>query len=321
MGKTEGEDRTIRISNAVLIVIAVVAAVIIALAIFITPKYSKVFAEYRALRSEYKTASDALKAASAERDELTGKLEEFRTLENETEQVQTDVFKAASKLEKDIMDGKSDRRICYITIDDGPYNRANDYFEIFNKYDVKATFFLTTANGNKLPDQADIKADTMYREYLKYGHTIGNHTYSHNYSAGGIYSSTKKFMEAVEKQQNFTSKATNGYRTRIVRFPGGTGMAGNLLPDIEEELRKEGYGWVNWTLDSGDSSGASDLSADKIRDTVLEAADKNDQKIMVVLFHEWSKITVDAMPEIIEGLEQKGYVFLPLFYDSAMVSK
>ena len=321
MGKTEGEDRTIRISNAVLIALAAVAALIIAAAVFIAPKYGKAFAEYRALRSEYKAASEKLAKTSARHDELTSQLEEFKTLENEIDQLQTDVFKQASKLEKDIMDGKSDRRICYITVDDGPYNRANDYFELFNKYDIKATFFLTTTNGNKLPDQRDIKADTMYSEYLKNGHTIGNHTYSHDYTSGGIYSSTAKFMEAVEKQQNFTSKATNGYRTRIVRFPGGSGMAGDLLPDIEDALRKEGYGWVNWTLDSGDSSGAADLTADKIRDTVLEAADKNDQKIMVVLFHEWSKITVDAMPEIIEGLEQKGYVFLPLFYDSVMVSK
>ena len=46
-----------------------------------------------------------------------------------------------------------------------------------------------------------------------------------------------------------------------------------------------------------------------------------EQNIMVVLFHEWSQPTIDAMPEIIDGLREKGYIFLPLFKESMMVNK
>ena len=191
--------------------------------------------------------------------------------------------------------------------------------KIFDKYDVKATFFLTTANGDHLPDQGDQTASSMYPEYLRKGHTIGNHTYSHNYNSGGIYSSASAFMKSVEKQSDFTEKATGGFRPVIVRFPGGAGMAGGNYGEITDELRANGYGWIDWTVDSSDSWGSDNTSPEKILSQVKEAA--KDQDIMVILFHEWSENSQKAMPQVIEYLQKKGYIFLPLFYDSIMVEK
>ena len=126
-------------------------------------------------------------------------------------------------------------------------------------------------------------------------------------------------MKSVEKQTAFTEKATGGYRPEIVRFPGGVGMAGSALGDYEEALREAGYCWIDWTVDSSDSWGDGNTSKAKIIKQVKKAAKK--QKIMVILFHEWSANTEKAMPEIIEYLESKGYIFLPLFKDSVMVEK
>ena len=52
---------------------------------------------------------------------------------------------------------------------------------------------------------------------------------------------------------------------------------------------------------------------------VKEAAAK--QNIMVILFHEWSKTSLEAMPSVIEYLSGQGYIFLPLFPESVMVQK
>ena len=95
--------------------------------------------------------------------------------------------------------------------------------------------------------------------------------------------------------------------------------AGKNLGDIEDALSASGYGWVDWTVDSGDSWGKDKASPELIMKQVKKAA--KDQKIMVVLCHEWSKDTEKALPEMIEYLEGQGYIFLPMFYESQTVYK
>lgn len=319
MGETEGKAREYRINKYVLIAAAVVIAVMLLALIYIIPRYGTVMAEYRTKKSACNTAEAELRKAEKTNKELTEKVGKLEELQAESDAVRAEVFTMAAKVEQDILDGHTDKKICYITIDDGPYSRGSKYLELFDKYDIKATFFLTTANGNKLPDQGDVTAESVYPEYLKYGHTIGNHTYSHNYNAGGIYSSAKAFMDSVEKQQEFTKNAAGGYTPEIIRFPGGSSTAGSKLESIQSALREKGYGWVDWTIDSGDSSGGKSASVKSIRKTVINASKK--QKIMVILFHEWSQNTLDAMPDIIDKLTEEGFIFLPLFKDSAMVSK
>jgi peptidoglycan/xylan/chitin deacetylase (PgdA/CDA1 family) len=319
MAENKGQTRGIRISDRLLIVLAVLIGITLLAAVFVVPKYGKVFSAYRAARSEYKSAEKAFNTAQQENTDLKQKLEELQTMQKESEDLSAEVFTLASQLEQQINDGTSNKKICYITLDDGPYNRGKRFLELFKKYDIKATFFLTTANGNKLPDQADLTATSMYPEYLKDGHTIGNHTYSHNYSDGGIYSSTKSFMNSVNKQQKFTQDATGGYTPAIVRFPGGSSMAGSNYDSITKALNKEGLGWIDWTVDSGDSWGKEKATPELIKKNIKEAAKK--QKIMVILCHEWSQASLDAMPEIIEYLDEQGYIFLPLFPESIMVQK
>lgn len=321
MGETKGEDRKYRISKGLLAVFAVLIILALAAAVYIVPRYGKVFAAYKEQRQIYNAAKEDLNKVETKNQELHEKIDKLESAKTEAEAVKSEALAMAAQLEQDILAGKTDKKICYITLDDGPYNRGKDYLELFNKYDIKATFFLTTANGDKLPDQGDLTARSMYPEYLKYGHTIGNHSYSHDYGEGGIYKSAKSFMAAIEKQEQFTKDAAAGYTPNIVRFPGGTSMAGDNLEVIQKALRDAGYGWVDWTVDSGDSGGEATAKADLIKKKIIKASKDPDQKIMVALFHEWSKESYKAMPEIIETLSNEGYVFLPLFYDSVMVNK
>ena len=317
MGETKGTARRIKITNTMLAILVLLACIMLIAAVLIVPRFGKTFTAYRTARSEYKAAEKAYTAAERTNAELAQKVKEMKQMKSESDKLQNKVFTLAAKTEKDIKDGKSNKKICYITIDDGPYNRGKKFLELFKQYDVKATFFLTTANGDKLPDQADLSAKSMYPEYLKFGHTIGNHTYSHDYRS--IYSGSKAFMKTVEKQEKFTEEAAGGYKAQIVRFPGGTGMAGSRLGAIQEALKDNGYGWIDWTVDSGDSRGKDKVNASLIKSNVLAAS--KEQKIMVILFHEWSQSTIDAMPEIIDSLRSSGYIFLPLFYESTMVEK
>ena len=317
MGETKGQGRKGSGGNILLMITALFMLAVTGMMLYILPHLGGTLSEYRSRSAELKAVKAELKAAQEERD---AHIEEKRKLEvddSRTEDLQRETFALAAQLEKDISAGRNNNRICYLTIDDGPYYHGRKILEILDKYDVKATFFLTTANGNRLPDKAELSAASMYPEYLRYGHTIGNHTYSHDYSSGGIYRSVKAFMADVEKQEEFTEESTGGYRPQIVRFPGGRATAGKNLEGIEDALREEGYGWADWTVDSGDSWGRDKASPKLIMKQVKKAA--KDQKIMVILCHEWSRDTEKALPEMIEYLEGKGYIFLPMFYGSQMV--
>lgn len=319
MGKTERQGKRGSWGNFILTAVGLLMIAVIAVGVIVVPRFGRVFNEYMKYSAELRASKKALSEAGQENSRLLAARDELQALDGEIQSLQAETFSYAAELEKAITNGGSSKRICYITIDDGPYNRGKKFLEIFDKYDVKATFFLTTANGDKLPDQGDLTASSMYPEYLKYGHTIGNHTYSHNYSAGGIYSSAEAFMKSIKKQDEFTEKATGGYEPVIVRFPGGTGTAGSELGAMKEGLRKEGHGWIDWTIDSSDSWGADNTSPKIIMKQIKKAA--KDQKIMVILFHEWSENSQKAMPQVIEYLAERNYIFLPLFYDSMMVEK
>lgn len=60
-----------------------------------------------------------------------------------------------------------------LTIDDGPNpNITPQILNLLDKYNIKATFFVV---GNLVPHNAAIIRDIVAR-----GHTVGNHTYTHN---------------------------------------------------------------------------------------------------------------------------------------------
>jgi peptidoglycan/xylan/chitin deacetylase (PgdA/CDA1 family) len=68
-----------------------------------------------------------------------------------------------------------------LTIDDGPNaNVTRPILDLLDQYNIKATFFVV---GSRIRDNADIIRDMINR-----GHTIGNHTYSHDVE--GITSTT-----------------------------------------------------------------------------------------------------------------------------------
>lgn len=319
MGETKRQSQRGNGGNILLILTGLLMLAVIGTALWIMPHMGRTFREYKKQSASLKEVRAELSAA---RDERDARLEEKKRLkidDDRIDSVRRETFNLAAQLEKDIKAGRSDARICYLTIDDGPYYHGKKILEILHDHDVKATFFLTTANGDRLPDKGELSAASMYPEYLRYGHTIGNHGYSHDYSSNGIYKSEKAFMADIEMQEKFTEKATGGYKPQIVRFPGGRATAGKELGDIEEALRDAGYGWIDWTVDSGDSWGKDKASKKLIMKQVKKAA--KDQKIMVILCHEWSKPTEEALPEMIDYLEGQGYIFLPLFYESQTVYK
>lgn len=206
------------------------------------------------------------------------------------------------KREKEILEKqlkeKEDRKIVYLTFDDGPSNNITpQILDILKEYDVKATFFVIGNLAEKYPEL--IKR--MYDE----GHAIGNHTYSHNYKH--VYKNTTNFIKELNTTQKvFKNILGEGYETKLVRFPGGS--FGSKRAPFREAVVNNGYAYYDWNSLNGDAEGQN-ISKNRLIERFKNTS--NGQKKLVVLMHDMGtkKTTVEALPEMIDHLQQNGYEF------------
>jgi peptidoglycan/xylan/chitin deacetylase (PgdA/CDA1 family) len=238
-------------------------------------------------------------------DTLNEKINEYINIDETIENKKEEYFNSNRKLEDQILEGKSDAKIAYLTFDDGPYQLTNQVLDILKENDVKATFFVLGKD-----------AEDRYKRIVNEGHTLANHTYYHNIGKG-LYRSPESFMSQVNQLEDYLYNIT-GYKTNLVRFPGGSETANtyHVRDSIIEQLHNKGYKYVDWTCETGDGSGKRLQQKSEwewYKDTC------KDQKIMVLLMHDYHEGTVKILPEIINDLKSQGYLILPLSNKSVMV--
>lgn len=224
------------------------------------------------------------------------------------EEVRTEYGQTVRQLEDMINAGESDYRICYLTFDDGPTYYTPDFLDKLKELDAYATFFTI---GNSMKGSTTARNSYLRRE-AREGHTIANHTYSHAHN-GSLYKSTANFIAAVEQQDELVYKIT-GMHTDIVRFPCGS-YYGNYRSANLQALADRDYEWMDWIGNAFDS-GSKNRSSGWISSTVINQVRQD--KITVVLMHDWNKNTLGALKSIITTLRNENYLFLPLFKESCM---
>jgi peptidoglycan-N-acetylglucosamine deacetylase len=203
-----------------------------------------------------------------------------------------------------------DRRIAYLTFDDGPSLITPDVLDILAHYDAVATFFVC-GNGTTF-------GRNTYRRMLTDGHTIGNHSFSHD--SARIYASREVFFEDFFRLQDLVRDAT-GFSPEVVRFPGGStsGFASReLMLELTAQLHERGFQYFDWNVSANDSVVLYQEREVIVR-SVLEGA--RNKKQAIILFHDSrTRIsTVEALPEILEGLIAMGFEFQTLNRDSFTV--
>lgn len=283
--------------------------------LFIYSKNEELSRKYVNLKNEYKDIKDIYDVEEKKFSEIKNDLEKISKLEENIELQKKEYFNNIKKLEDKILSGESKQKIAYLTFDDGPYYNTYKFLDVLDRYNVKATFFTTSINGENCYDKKSENCLLLYQEYLKRGHTIANHTFTHGIRTG-LYHSKENFIAAVKNQEERIKSQTDGYVTNIVRFPGGSVTAGKLKNEIIEELKKNNYGWVDWTAQDGD--GGNLTSKEQAWSIFTSSINEN---IEVILFHDYNNITLSILPDAIEYLQNNGYIILPLFYESNMVNK
>ena len=191
-------------------------------------------------------------------------------------------------------------KVVFLTFDDGPSENTGELLDMLNEYDAKGTFFTT------LHDNDNAKA--MYRRITNEGQTLANHTSSHDYS---LYNNPDAFLADVDELDQYQKTITGLAETsHVFRFPGGSM---NSTEACVQGLVNRGWNYSDWNVSSGDGC-ADPPSSDVIAQMIIDGCREND--VSVVLSHaELKESSREAMPIVIETLQQEGYTFLNMEAD------
>ena len=202
------------------------------------------------------------------------------------------------KLEKERLEANKDRKVAYLTFDDGPSKKITpQILNILNEHDIKATFFVIGYLAEENPD--------LIKRIHEEGHAIGNHSYSHNYKH--IYSNTTNFLNELRITEKVLKNILGEeYETKIIRLPGGS--FGDKKAPFRKTVVNNGYSYYDWNSLNGDAEGKKLAKSRLIQRFKTTSKGK---KELVVLMHDMGgkQTTADALPEIIEYLQQNGYEF------------
>ena len=189
----------------------------------------------------------------------------------------------------------------YLTFDDGPGPYTDQLLDVLDKYNAKATFFVTAA----YPKYYDC-IGRAYRE----GHAIGVHTYSHNYYS--IYASEGDYFADFSAMQDLIEEQT-GTTTTLFRFPGGSSNTVSsfnpgIMTRLSQAMTALGYKYFDWNVTSGDAGETT--KTDVVFENVVDGCSQ--RRVSVVLQHDIKDFSVDAVERILLWGLNNGYTFRAL---------
>ena len=195
-------------------------------------------------------------------------------------------------------------KLVSLTFDDGPDPTwTPKILAILERYHVPATFFIVGENG--------VANRGLLKRMSADGDEIGNHSYTHPNMAEEAATGIRLELNATQR----LIEAFTGRSTRLFRAP----YFGDAEPTTADELgpamiaQARGYTVVGLHVDPGDWKRPG---VGAIVDRTLQGvADvRPDHSANIVLLHDGGgdrAQTVEALPQIIEGLEKAGYRIVP----------
>lgn len=199
----------------------------------------------------------------------------------------------------------------YLTFDDGPSINTEKIINILDKYKVKATFFV---NGRD-----DAESISRYKLIVDTGNVIASHSYTHQYK--DIYASVDNFDADLTKLRELIYNST-GYNLRYFRFPGGSSTTTMKVSvySLIDYLNNNDYLYFDWNVSSSDASKGG-LTKEEIITNVLSGIETHDVSIVLMHDAKSKQTTVEALPVIIELLQEYGCELLPISDNTKLVQQ
>lgn len=189
-------------------------------------------------------------------------------------------------------------KMIYLTFDDGPSGYTRELLDILDRYNVKATFFVTGRGDSSL----------IGEEYRR-GHAIGLHTNSHNYAT--VYASVDAYFDDLNTINEIVKAQTGSY-SNIIRFPGGSSntvsanYTSGIMSQLTSMVEARGYKYYDWNVSSGDGSSVI-LDSSGYASNVINGLGNGSS--YVVLQHDTNINSIRAVSSIIEYGLSHGYSF------------
>lgn len=175
-----------------------------------------------------------------------------------------------------------------LTFDDGPGKATTPrLLDMLAKRNIKVTFFVLGENAKDNPE-------ILKREVAE-GHEIGNHSWNHP-------DLSKKSDDAVRSQIQQTQDTVfqiTGIKPKIMRPPYGA------FTERQKKWAGEQFGLkvILWEVDPNDwKKPGPAIVAHRILEGTRPGA--------IILSHDIHAQTVDAMAEVLDGLQAKGFKFV-----------
>lgn len=194
-----------------------------------------------------------------------------------------------------LADGEDAGKYVFLTFDDGPSDSTTPrVLDILKDEGVPATFFV-------IGRQAE-RRDYLLKRILQEGHTLGIHTYSHEYDK--IYASTDALLEDIKKCSDVLEK-TVSVKTNLYRFPGGSF---SVRPQYLKAVRAAGYRYVDWNACTRDGDPIHATPERLYREAIKTTGEK---RYVILLMHDQAHrdATVASLRDIIRFYKEKNYRF------------
>ncbi|WP_394370606.1 polysaccharide deacetylase family protein [Salegentibacter maritimus] len=171
-----------------------------------------------------------------------------------------------------------------ITFDDGPVEITLEILKVLAKYKCRAGFFCIGKNIAAKPK--------IFKEIIKAGHLVGNHTYTHTRKMGAL--SVSRMIWEIQECNKIVEE-TAGIKMNLFRPPFGI-----VSPKTQKALQKTGLQSVGWSIRSFDAV----LSSEEI---ILNRIKKRIKPGAVILLHDNNAKTVKILEQLLVFLEQNNY--------------
>lgn len=173
--------------------------------------------------------------------------------------------------------------IVAITFDDGPHPiHTAKALSLLKKYDAKATFFCIGKNIEAHPK--------LFREIIRQGHSVGNHTFSHSNHFG--FFGTNRVIEELTRTNELVENLVG---LKMALYRPAFGVTNPSIAKAVKLLKLKPIGWNVRSLDT----------TFRGENQILKRIKARTEKGSIILLHDTSEKSMAVLERLLVFLEER----------------